>query len=339
MHVWLRAFLLVTLFLDSPASRAQEPAEPAPDGPVEVRDEHVLAQPRLTLPPIGPDTVPRGRWSVRLGYLASNSFAWTQDALGERPSDRRFLIDGEAHTLDLNVARGIGADTHLAVRLPLRRRGGGALDGLIDTWHRIFGLPDGGRAFFLKDAFRVEGLTTVGRPFSWKRDRGTGLGNLEIEGRWRFRDGGRDGWRAAVAARAALPTGTAPFDRDAGGFGLQVVAARRLAGPLDLFAGAGGLVQGSGPVRGIQYEPGRVHAFLALEWRVFRRFHLVAETDAASRLVRDIDRYPGVHWITNVSGRIPLSARTRFEFGFTENFKNQISTTDFALDFGLVVRP
>ena len=157
--------------------------------------------------------------------------------------------------------------------------------------------------------------------------------------RWRFTDGGRGGWRAAVAARVALPTGTAPFDADSAGFGVQVAAARRLAGPLDVFVGVGGLVQGPGPVRGIGYERQRLHAFLALEWRMFGFFHLVAETDAASRLVRDIDRYPGLHWITNVSGRIPISRRMRFELGFTENFMDQMSTTDFGVHFGLAVRP
>jgi len=312
---------------------------PEPDGPVEIRDEHLLAQSRLALPPIGPDTVPTGRWSVRAGLLVSNSFAWAQDEPGETPTDRRFLVDGETYTLDLSLARGVGPHAHVAVRLPLRSRGGGFLDGVIDGWHRIFGLPDGARSAFLADAYRMQGITRDRRPFSWDDDRGTGLGNLELEGRWRFHDGGRWGWRTALAARVAFPTGTAPFDEDAFGLGVQVAVGKRLAGPLDVYFGVGGLVQGTGPVRGVAYEAWRAQAFLALEWRVFRFFHLVAETDAASRLVGDIDLYPGFHWITNVSGRIPLSKRTRFELGFTENFKNQMSTTDFGVHFGLVVRP
>src|SRR6266568_590782 len=251
---------------------------PEPDGPVEIRDEQLLAQPRLTLPPIGPDTVPQGRWSFRVGFLWSNSFGWTQDVPGETPTDRRFLVDGEARTLDLSVARGVGENAHVALRLPLRWRGGGSLDGLIEGWHRIFGLPQGGRLFFLENAFRVEGVTEAGQPFSWNDERGTGLGNLEFEGRWRFADAGRGGWRAAVAARVALPTGTAPFDKDAAGLGVQVAAGKRLAGPLDLFLGAGGLIQGAGPVRGIEYEKARAHVFVALEWRMFGFFHLVAET-------------------------------------------------------------
>jgi hypothetical protein len=315
------------------------PALAPSDGPVEIRDEHVLAQGRLTLPPIAPDTLARGDWSFRVGLLWCNSFAWTQDVPGEHPKDRRFLIDGETRTLDLVVARGIGRNVQVGVRLPLRWRGGGSLDGLIDGWHRAFGLPNGNRPAFLENAFRVEGVTREFTSFSWNDAQGTGLGNLELEGRWRVHDGGPRGWRTAVAARVALPTGTGPFGDDQAGLGVQLVAAKRLAGRLDLFIGGGGLVQGSGPVRGIAYEPWRGHVFLVLDLRLFGGFHVLAETDAATRLIRDIDLYPGMHWITNVSGRVPLSSRARFEFGFTENFKNQMSTTDFGLHFGLALRP
>jgi uncharacterized protein DUF3187 len=332
-----RLLLVAFVLVPTPVLAADD--QSAPDGPVEIRDEQVLAQDRLTLPPIGPDTVPAGRWSAHVQYLWCNSFGWAQDIPGEFPYDRRFLVDGETGTLDLSVARGLGENTQLALRLPLRWRGGGVLDGLIDAWHRALSLPDGGRPFFLKDAFRVEGITPSGQPFSWNDETGAGLGNLEVEGRWRFHYEGRWGWRAALSFRVALPTGTGPFGEDAVGAGLQAVAAKRLGGPLDLFLGMGALVQGGGPVRGVEYETGRVHGFLALEWRVFHWIHLVGETDIASRLVSGIDLYPGLHWITNVSGRIPLSRRTRLELGFTENFKNQASTTDFGLHFGLLVRP
>lgn len=331
--------LAVSLSLAAVGLADDSASRPTSDGPVEIHDEHVLAQGRLTLPPIGPDTLARGEWSFRVGLLWCNSFAWTQDVPGENPKDRRFLIDGETRTLDLVAARGLGENVEVGVRLPLRWRGGGSLDGLIDAWHGALGLPNGNRPAFLKNAFRVEGVTRELQPFSWNDDQGTGLGNIELEVRWRVHDGGPEGWRTAVAARVALPTGTGPFGEDKGGLGVQLVAAKRLARRLDLFVGGGGLVQGSGPVRGIAYEPWRGHVFLVLDLRLFRGFHVLAETDAATRLIRDIDLYPGMHWITNVSGRIPLSSRVRFELGFTENFKNQISTTDFGLHFGLALRP
>jgi hypothetical protein len=87
------------------------------------------------------------------------------------------------------------------------------------------------------------------------------------------------------------------------------------------------------------YAPVRAHGFLGLEWRPWRRLSLVAETDAASRLVENVYSYPGLHWIVNVTGRIDLGGRTRLDLGLTENLKSQLTTTDFAFYLGFGIRP
>ena len=220
------------LALALPAA-GQEPSDSALDpvrfGPPDIRDEHLLAQPRLTLPAVSPDPIGPGIWEVRLSTLWSNSFAWAQDVPGEHPSDRRFLIDGEAATLDATIRRGLTPDLDVALRIPLRWRGGGALDSFIDLWHRIFHLPDASRPLFLHDAFRVEGLTTAGMPFSLTGT-GFGLGNLELDARWRFRDGGAEAVSAALVVRASVPTGTDPFGGDGFGGGASSCSTRPSAG-------------------------------------------------------------------------------------------------------------
>lgn len=308
-----------------------------PFGPSEIRDEHLLAQPRLTLPATGPETLGRGQTSFRASVLWSNSFGWTQDVPGERPGDRRFLVDGETATLDLTVTRGLRDGLDVGLRLPFRWRGGGILDGLIDAWHRLLDLPDGNRPSFRQDAFRAEGLTTDGRSFSWNDERGFGLGATEAFARWRLRKGAR--WTSAVIGRLVLPTGTAPFEGNGVGLGLQWVGARRLGSAFDLSLGLGGTAQGAKRVRGVGYERFRGHGFLAIGWRPARRLGFLAETNLASRLVRDVDRYPGTHWVINGEMLVTLSSRAILEVGFTENFASQMATTDFALQVGLRVRP
>jgi Protein of unknown function (DUF3187) len=335
--------LLAAVLLLPSLARAQEPApdaEPEPTlrlGPSEIRDEHLLAQPRLTLPATTPDTLGQGRTAFRASVLWSNSFGWTQNRPGEHPADRRFLIDGEAATLDVTVTHGFRENLDAGFRLPLTWRGGGRLDGLIDAWHRLFNLPDGNRPDFLKDAFRVEGVNTRQQPFSWNDERGFGLGSVEAFTRWRFSSGAH--WTSALVGRLALPTATGPFAGNGPGLGLQWVAARRLGPAFDLFLGAGGTAQPAKPVRGVGYEPVRGHGFLALEWRPWRSLGLAVESDIASRLIRDIDRYPGIHWIINGELRLALSKNAQLELGFTENFMDQIATTDFAVQAGLRIRP
>ncbi len=332
--------LPVLLALAATASPAEPDSTTDPSrGPAEIRDGQLLAQPRLTLPAVSPQTTRRGAWALQVSALWANSFSWIQDVSGEDPADRSFLIDGEAVVLDATLRRGLGRNFDVGLRVPVQHRSGGTLDGLIDWWHRLVNAPKGGRPDFRTNAFRVEGLTTDGVPFSWNDSSGSGLGDVEAEARWRVRDGARTSPSLALVARASLPTGTGPFAGNGVGGGGQIVLGAPLGDSLDLYAGAGFTAQDPGPVRGVLYEPARAHGFLALEWRPWRRLSLVAETNAASRLVENIDAYPGLHWIVNVTGRLDLGAHTRLDLGFTENIASQLTTTDFALYFGLGFRP
>jgi hypothetical protein len=319
----------------------QDTSSPLPvrRGPAEIRDEQLLAQPRLTLPAISPATVAEGHWAVRTAVLWSNSFSWVQDKPGEMPTDRRFLIDGEAFTLDTTIRRGITDRLDVALRVPFRWRGGGVLDGLIDAWHRLWNTPSGHRSDFLEDAFRVEGKLTDGTPFSWNALTGTALGDVETEARWRFLDHGARGVRAAAVGRLSLPTATGPFSGSGMGAGGQVVLDAPVGRAFDLYAGAGFTLQDPGPLHGIEYETARGHGFLALEWRPAAWVSIVGETNAASRLVKNIDSYPGTHWVVNLTGRFDAGSRTRLDVGFTENIISQLTTTDFALYFAVTVSP
>jgi hypothetical protein len=218
-------------------------------------------------------------------------------------------------------------------------RGGGTLDAFIDAWHRLVNVPDGKRPAFLRDAFRVEGRTTAGGPFSWNADTGWGLGGVELEARWRVADAGTSGPSAALVGRVLFPTGTGPYAEGGLGAGGQVVVDVPLGRRFFLFTGMGVTAQDPAPVRGVEYETARVHGYVALEWQVARPLSLLLETNAASRLVSNIDSYPGTHWMVNVGGRLDLGQRTRLDVFMTENILSQLSTTDFALHLAVSVRP
>jgi uncharacterized protein DUF3187 len=333
-----RAAVALALVVAASLSRADSD-EVIPRGPAEIRDAQVLAQPRLTLPAVSPFTTRNGAWEVQISGLLANSFAWVQDAGGEHPETRYFLIDGEALVLDATVRRGLAPNLDAGLRVPVQKRSGGVLDGVIDWWHRVTGAPDSGRPDFLQDAYRVEGLTTPTGSFSWNDHSGFGLGDVELDARWRFVEGVSGGPSVALVGRVSLPTGTGPFSGNGIGAGGQLVLAAPLGRSFDLYGGAGFTVEDQGPVAGVLYSPVRAHGFFAAEWRPWRRVGLVAETDAASRLVENIEHYPGVHWIVNVVCRIDLGRRTGLDLGFTENIMNQLTTTDFALYIGLAIRP
>jgi hypothetical protein len=271
--------------------------------------------------------------------LWSNSFSWTQDVPGEEPAERLFLLDGETLTVATTLRRGLGPHLDIGLRVPLKHRGGGVLDGFIDAWHRLLRLEDAQRPLFHRNAFRIEGRTSLGVPFSWTETTGTGLGDVELSARWRALHGERDGVSLAVIGRLSLPTATTPYDGSGLGAGGQVVLAAALGQTTDLYLGAGMTVQDPEPIRAVAYERFRGHGFAAFEWRPWPRLSVLAETNAASRLVSNIASYPGVHWVVNVGGRLDLASGLRLDLGFTENLIDQQSTTDLGLHFALGWRP
>lgn len=310
-------------------------------GPVEVRDEWLLSQPRLTLTPFSPDPLPCGSWQVRVAVNRGNDFGWRQTREGELPEggDRRFLVDGEHQTVEVGVRRALTATWDVGVRVPLHWRGAGFLDGIIDWFHQTTGALDNIRSAFLTDRFRVEGRTADFTPFSWNDEQGWGLGRVELNTQWAFLPP-RTGrcFNAAVVARVTLPTGSGPYDVGGVDAGLQVGGAWHLAPRLDLYAGVGGTWFGEQDVDGVRYERLRGHAFVAFEYQMGRTWSLSAVLDGATNLVTGVAEYPSVQTYVHVGAKIDLSARWQLELGFTENLHDQQSTIDFGAYGGLVAR-
>jgi len=65
---------------------------------------------------------------------------------------------------------------------------------------------------------------------------------------------------------------------------------------------------------------------------------LLGETSAASRLVTNLARYPGLQWYLNLGGRLNLDSGWGVEASFSENIAEQQATTDFGIQLGIVKR-
>jgi hypothetical protein len=321
---------------DDPRQRRSRAA-----GPVEGRDEWLLSQDRLTLPAFSPYAMGRGRTELRVHFDWGSDFGWDQDLAGEVPHDRRYLVDGEHRTLEVDLRRGIGDRLAVGLRVPLRWRGGGILDPIIDAFHRVvtdpLGLPDNGRPEFLRNRLRALGRDGQGRPVEWTARGGTGVGSLELSAA-RTLHTRPEGWTGALALRLVLPTGTGPFASSGLAAGVQYAAARPLGRRVDVYLGAGAAAFTDRESHGIRYEPARVHVFSALEWRPARRWSLLVQADGSSRLVANLARYPGVQSYLRIGAKVALSERLRLEGGFVENMVNQDATTDFGIFLGLTTR-
>jgi len=336
MSAWSPATAALVAALALVAARAAEPADsgaPSRRGPLEVRDDWLLAQARLGLPPVAPDPLRAGQARLSLDLAWGSDFGFEPGPASGGPD--HFLVDGEHRTLALDARRGLTPTLTVGVRLPLRWRGGGIMDGIIDWFHEVTGLPGGARPLFPMDRLRVEGRDSLRRPVRWGGAPGTRLGDLELLGLWAFRPPARHAWAAALVVRAALPTGTGDFARTGTAVGTQVVSARTLGRSFDVYTGAGAVAQPRRVVAGVEYAPVRGHGFVTLEWRPARRWSIVAEMDASTRLVRNLAGYPGWQSYLRLGAQVDVSERWRLRGGFVEGIGSQQAATDFGIVAGL----
>ena len=327
------ASLPLLLALAAQASAQTAAAPRFRRGPLESREEFLLAQPRLTLPALSPDPLAPGETRVRLDGDWGNDFGFSRRRQGA-DFDLRFLVDGEHRSLALDVRRGLTPSLTLGARLPVRWRGAGVLDGLIDAWHDLTGLPDNARHSFPTDRLRVEGRDGQFRPVRWTGGGGTGLGHAELFAHWAVRPPAPSGWALAAVGRLDLPTGTGPFAAPGFDAGAQLVAARGLGASWDVYLGAGATRFADAQAQGIAYARHRAHGFAVVEWRPARRLSLLVETSAASRLVESFASYPGLQLYFRGGAKLDVG-RARLEGGFVEGLKSVQTTTDFGVMLGV----
>lgn len=309
---------------------------PARRGPIEVREEFVLAAPRLTLPATSPDPLCCGEVRIRIAANRGSDFAFNEVS-SERTVVRKWLVDDEHQTTEMGVRWGIRPDLDVGFRLPVQWRGGGFMDEIIDDFHDFFGLPDNDRPAFSRDAYQVQLRTEDGTLADWS-DRGVGLGNVELEAHWAFlRRRHEADWSAALVGRVGLPTGTGPSETGSVDLGLQVVVAKQIAHRLDAYAGLGATFFSETEDDGLEYEPFRLHGFLSGEWRVGSRWSLYAEISGATRLVTNVPSYPWAQFNVSAGLKFQLARRWILEVGFTEGLVHQQATVDFGAFAGLTV--
>jgi hypothetical protein len=304
-------------------------AQAARRGPLEVREEFLLAQPRLSLPSLSPDPLAAGEDRLSLGLDWGSDFALK----GTGP-DLTHVVDGEHRTLALDYRRGISPRVTLGLRVPVRWRGPGVLDGLIDGWHRVSGLPDNDRGLYPNGRFVMAARDALGRPLEVADDPGAGLGNVELSGLWAARVRPR-GLAVSLVARVELPTATGPFGGTGAHAGAQAVVAHPLGRTVDVYSGVGATLFTREDQAGLDYARWRGQGFATLEWRAARTLSILVEMSAASRLIDNVADYPGLQMYFRMGAKLDLGERWRLEGGFVEGVSSIQATTDFGVQAGV----
>lgn len=115
---------------------------------------------------------PPGDWQLALHGAGASHFV-LDEAGGEQ-----VRLDGESYRLALELRRGVGGGWELQLELPWLAHNGGSMDSLIDGWHDLWGMSDGGRGGVPRDQLDFV-YRAPGAGFTL-RDSAAGVGDLTL---------------------------------------------------------------------------------------------------------------------------------------------------------------
>jgi hypothetical protein len=236
-------------------------------------------------------------------------------------------LDGETQRYALSWRRGFGHDFELNAELPVLVTGGGVLDGLIENWHHIWGLPNGGREQVPHDQYHYQ-YSRDGQTILDVDTATGGLGDITLGGGWQARSD------LALRVMAKLPTG------DAGKL-LGGNAGAALWADYDPFIGSrhwtGFLSAGASLNAAGEVLPAQQHHLVGLAgagvgYRLFDHWLVLSQLYAHTQLYdgSDLKALRRNALQLALGGRYEFSPRTAINFGFQEDLVTE-SSPDFSI--------
>ena len=104
---------------------------------------------------------------------------WANSANIESSEDYDFTMDAESQEVRLRLEYAVASKWAAMTELPWRNLSGGSLDGLIDNWHDLFGLPQGPRKNMPDDRLLID-YQQRGKALLHVDDGGSGIADIPL---------------------------------------------------------------------------------------------------------------------------------------------------------------
>jgi hypothetical protein len=220
-------------------------------------------------------TAPAGEFAFALHGSVSNYY------INDASANEFLNLDGETGRVALELRYSLLDALDVQLEVPLLNISGGDLDKLIDDWHDVWGMPDGGRPSVPRNLLDYRYANRAGAGFSLQ-DSASGLGDISLSLDYAFYR--RD--HSAVSLLVGYKFASGDDDDFLGSGGDDVFAGLRFSGahlsdlPLYWHGQVGYLHAGdSDLLEGIQ-EQDLWFAGLSLDWMLSQRWSLLAQIDS-----------------------------------------------------------
>jgi len=236
------------------------------------------------------------------------------------------MLDGETYDFTLSLRYGIAKDLELGMEIPYLVNSGGFLDGFIEGFHDLFGLPQGSRKSYLRNRLLYQ-YTRNGETKAQVNNGSSGIGDIRLTGAWQLYGGNAESSRAvALHAAVKLPTGNGNrlFGSGSTDFSLWLTASndfRLPLGHLTLYGAGGGMVMTDGDVLEDQQRNLAAFGSLVIGWSPVGWLALKVQADGHTSIytgssLKEVNS--GSVQITG-GGTIGLTKNTFLDIGVSED--------------------
>jgi hypothetical protein len=287
----------------------------------------VHADPLLTrnqnplLAPYGlPSPLPARLPAAGSGRVAA-AVNWANAAVVKSSGPEDFTLDAEVLEVRLRLERAIGTQFAALVEVPWRSLSGGSLDGFIENWHDLWGLPDGHRRQLPRDQLLIEYrqnddvLLHIDGSSSGIADLPIALG---------YQIGASDKGALAGWLTVKVPVGDA---NDLSGSGatdvaLSLAGQTRLADRWQLFGQVDAVWLGQGDILPQLQESFAWSTLAGVSWNAWRGLDLTVQFAANSK-VYDVNTtgLSGDAVVLSYGGTYRTASGWRFDLGMSEDIE------------------
>ena len=324
MDTWLRTAACLFALLALPLPGA---AGDLGFGPLRVPSQSPGQGLRMALVPFSPEPPRPGTWDVYSRIEWVNVWSWEPGV---------YLFDFEMLEGALAVGYGIDRRTWVELEFQDRSTFRGSMDGLIQNFHDLFGLPQGGRERFPRYAYHIRLTDEEGHVLL---DRRSPFGDATGLQATLFRvlvEGDRHGPWLTVGGgiRWALAGGMLEGAHD---WDVQVRAALgQRWGRWSAIVNAGYTWFGETSFAGVvPFKHSQWTGAFTLEWRAFRRSSIVGQYLAAEGPVDGLEPFDSFSHEVLLAWVGPVAPGIVLELGFIENMIHYDAGPDFGVHAGV----
>ena len=243
-------------------------------------------------------------------------------------------LDYERAQLNLNLTYGIKNDLAVGLLLPYISNSGGFMDSLIENWHDLFGLPQGGRDDAPRDEFNISYQSATDNLLIDETDKGIGDISLFLDKQLLI----SDQQNLQVRGLLKLPTGDEDQLFGSGGYGasLSLHGSRQFAEKWQGYGMLGLAYLEDSEVLTAQQNNLVGNAVLGIAWLPTQKFGLSAQLDLNSQVYddTDLDALSGKAGVLNITANYQLTEKSSIHFGFNEDVINKDAAPDFGINLG-----